>query len=706
VTGTGGVPPRGAGTPANSAAAAGATGVDPGRLYAANAAAAAFYARHLPGHAPALRYLAEHGITDAAGPRLPWQLGYAPAAGWSTIDHLHRAGFTDAELIAAGLARQHGSGRTYAVFRDRVMFPIHGRQQRVIGFTARNLGPRGPKYLNTPDTAIYHKSRSLYGLGPLLRHPPPGTGTALAIVVEGAADALAVQRMAAAVARQPGAAPIYPIATCGTRLTAEHLALLARTLPDGTDLCLAFDGDTAGRLAAARAYPIAARWHGRRHGIVLPDGHDPAALLATAASPASAWKMFVAALRPLSLIRLEHAIDELVANQQITDPARYPQDRTRVYAAIAELFIDDPDNYQLLLAATTERLHVDPTEVARGVLHTWETRHASSDAVSASPSPDNRAATTKARPAPPDPTVHGPGTSTPAARSSAIRTGYAGRQGNRGHRTDAVATSHDPAAGRQAWALADGIGDDPVSADAARMAAQIAAHAAARTTPTAGIQAARATLNTVYAGQPTQQAGDAAIIVATTGQRTGENYIGFEIAWSGNCRAYTLTGDDLVQLTDDHTLAQQLRCEGQDIPTGSDLEHLLTASARSGTIAHTTLPAPAGTLLLCTAGIYRHADPRHLTAALGPIRDPQATATRLITGLPTNARDNAAVLLLRTPPTHTQQKSVTAATAPIGIAAVRACFSSGASVWPSGSQRVATRPGTEMKAKGYHALHL
>src|SRR5262245_49057744 len=302
-------------------------GIDPQRLYAANTAAAAFYAQRLTHHPAAMRYLNEHGIAAAAQPDTPWQLGYSPSHGGLSLRFLRGGGFSDDELVAAGLARRHETGRVFATFRDRVMFPVHDEHRRIVGFTARNLGVAGPKYLNTPETAIYHKSKTLYGFGPLLHHPPPGHGQPLIVIVEGPTDALAVQQMTRAVAQASDAKPVYSVATCGTWLTSEHSALLARTMPTGADLALAFDGDASGRRALDRACPLVARWPGRRLGIELPDGHDPAALLAAAPDPAHAWRTFTAALQPLALIRQQHIIDDLLTSRRITDPKRYPQDR-------------------------------------------------------------------------------------------------------------------------------------------------------------------------------------------------------------------------------------------------------------------------------------------------------------------------------------------------------------------------------------------
>jgi DNA primase len=234
--------------------------VDLARLYEVNKAAAAFYAAQLARHRPALGYLRSRGISSAAAPGSPWQLGYAPPGGHALLDHLASRGFSVDEISAAGLATAGRHGQPLDRFRDRLTFPIHDPTGRVVAFTARDLSgrPGAPKYVNTPQTRLHIKSRQLYGLGPQLQQPPGDPP--LVVIVEGPTDALAIWH-ATLEASVCGKA-LVPVAACGTALGTGHLQLLRDTLPTGTALALAFDGDPAGQQAFLRAYPLLRSWPG------------------------------------------------------------------------------------------------------------------------------------------------------------------------------------------------------------------------------------------------------------------------------------------------------------------------------------------------------------------------------------------------------------------------------------------------------------
>jgi DNA primase catalytic core len=575
-------------------------GIEPARLYAANTTAAGFYTAQLHDHQPALAYLDRRGIAEAAGRGSPWQLGYAPASWRSLVDHLRSHGFSDHELYAAGLATHGRYGQLLDRFRDRIVFPIHDQHGRVVGFTARDLTgrPDVPRYLNTPETAIYRKRHLLYGLGVHLRHRPPGSRTPLAVLVEGPADTIAIWHIGQANAGRPGAAPLYPVSPCGTTLTTEQLHLLRDLLPAGTGLAVAFDGDPPGRRAFTRTYPLLRAWPDRTYAITLPDGHDPADLLANL-GPTASLTQLTGRMAPAARAALAATLERLHTDQAITDASRYPADRLRAIEAIAGYFLDDPADTPALATAAATRLGLDETDIVQGVVaHTLAGR--------------------------PDP---------PATWAAATA------KGRRDHLTGAVATHTHPATWRQAWALADGIGDRPSAAEAATAAARVAAQVAARSTPAAGIAAAGAAL----AGLD----GDASIIVATAHPtQAGTRY---QLAWSGNTRAYTLHHGHPVQVTTDHTIAQHRRDTGHPVAPGSELEHLLTASARQGPIGRASIHVPTGHgLLLCNAGLYHHTDPAHLRQALGPIHDPQITTHRLIAAADPSP-DNTTALLINTP---------------------------------------------------------
>ena len=230
-------------------------GPDRDRLLAANAAAADYFAAQYPDSwAPGyLRHrLGADGLDSLAGtaPRL----GYAPA-GWTGLtEHLRGAGFTDDEILTAGLGTRARTGRVVDRFRDRLVLPIRAAgatpDAGVVGFVARRdptadaagADQRTPKYLNTGHTPLYRKGEQLFGLA--------GAAAALdrggvAVLVEGPIDALAVE--AATGGSMAG------VAVLGTALTDAQAGRLRDALGPGSDrVVVATDADSAGRLAAAR----------------------------------------------------------------------------------------------------------------------------------------------------------------------------------------------------------------------------------------------------------------------------------------------------------------------------------------------------------------------------------------------------------------------------------------------------------------------
>jgi len=190
-----------------------------------------------------------------------FQLGYAPA-GWDALSKR----FKPQQLIEAGLVVTKDNGSVYDRFRDRVIFPIRDRRGRVLGFGGRVLDDSLPKYLNSPETAVFHKGREVYGLYELLaKNAKPER----ILVVEGYMDVIALSQFSLG----------YAVATLGTATSKEHLELLFRF---SSEIVLCFDGDKAGRAASWRAVEAAlpSLKDGRQVKIMqLPAGDDPDVLV-------------------------------------------------------------------------------------------------------------------------------------------------------------------------------------------------------------------------------------------------------------------------------------------------------------------------------------------------------------------------------------------------------------------------------------------
>jgi len=223
------------------------------------AACSKFYAEQLKNHPEAVEYLKGRGLSGEIC--RDFEIGYAPS-GWDVL--IKQLGTDDQKLTQLKKAGMLSEGKkgVYDKFRDRVMFPIHDRRGRVIAFGGRALSDDGPKYLNSPETTLYHKSRELYGL--YLARQRTGKLDEI-IVVEGYMDVVALAQFGFRNA----------VATSGTATTALQVEMLFRAT-DSVVFC--FDGDAAGRKAAWRA--MEATLPRIREGLqakflFLPEGEDP-----------------------------------------------------------------------------------------------------------------------------------------------------------------------------------------------------------------------------------------------------------------------------------------------------------------------------------------------------------------------------------------------------------------------------------------------
>jgi len=286
-------------------------------LLEATEAAATFYEQQLwaPTAARAREYLHRRGI-DRDTIR-SFRLGWAPDDRQALRRGLG-AEFPDALLVEAGLLRRPESGEPADYFRNRVMYPITDRAGRVIAFGGRALGDAQPKYLNSPDSALFEKGRVLYGWSAaraaIIRGGEAGklAATAGAIVTEGYMDVIALHRAGFATA----------VAPLGTALTEFQLHELWRLTPEPV---LCFDGDTAGQRAATRAMqralPLLRPGQSLRFAS-LPAGEDPDSLIRQAGR--DAFGEILAAARPLSTVLWE---SELGARGLDTPERRADLDR-------------------------------------------------------------------------------------------------------------------------------------------------------------------------------------------------------------------------------------------------------------------------------------------------------------------------------------------------------------------------------------------
>jgi DNA primase len=212
----------------------------------------------------AIEYLKRRGIDGTTAAR--FGIGYAPDA-WDTVLKALGGGTERvARLREAGLVIRNEQGRHYDRFRDRIMFPIRDPRGRVVGFGGRVMDAGEPKYLNSPETPVFHKGQALYGL---FEARQAQGRPARILVVEGYLDVASLV--------QHGVEPA--VATLGTATTAEHVRKLTRL---AASVVFCFDGDRAGRAAAWRALETALPVAGGQTEIrflLLPEGHDPDSLV-------------------------------------------------------------------------------------------------------------------------------------------------------------------------------------------------------------------------------------------------------------------------------------------------------------------------------------------------------------------------------------------------------------------------------------------
>jgi len=287
----------------------------------------------------ARKYLAGRGLGEEI--LKEFGVGYAPSA-WDTLFvRGQRAGFRVDELVKTGLAQKGQKGGMYDRFRERITFPIRDPRGRAVGFGARAMRPeQKPKYLNSAETELFHKSDILFGIE---RARGPMAKAGRAVVVEGYTDVIALHQ----------AGLTETVGVMGTAITEPQLALLSATV---SNIVLALDADAAGRKAMLRAQQVAA---GRKLSIkvvAMPSGEDPAEMV-VAEGGGERFRALVDGAVDLPEFHLDLILSEV-------DLAS-PQDRDRGMAEVAPILaeIGEGATREELVRRVAEKLGIAPTVV-------------------------------------------------------------------------------------------------------------------------------------------------------------------------------------------------------------------------------------------------------------------------------------------------------------------------------------------------------
>jgi DNA primase len=299
-----------------------------------------------PRAAKARDYLTGRGLGEEV--LREFGVGCAPG-GWDTVlVRGQRAGYSVEEIEAAGLVRKGQKGRGhYDQFRSRIMFPIRDARGRVSGFGGRALLPdQKPKYVNSPEGELYRKRRTLYGID---RARPAIAKAGRALVVEGYTDVLACHQAGIREA----------VAVMGTAITPEQVKLLSAYAEEAV---LALDADRAGREAMLRAQGVASGKRLRLRVARMPDGEDPADLLASGGGSAAA--RFREAIEKAEDLPVFH-VRMLLDDADLSSPAG----RDRALDEVVEVITAMPDSItrEELMSEVANRLDADPGLVSRRI---------------------------------------------------------------------------------------------------------------------------------------------------------------------------------------------------------------------------------------------------------------------------------------------------------------------------------------------------
>ncbi|MDX6652607.1 MAG: primase [Solirubrobacterales bacterium] len=307
---------------------------------------ASFYSGFLwdsPKAEKAREYLAGRGLKE--GVLRSFGVGFAPSAWDQVLTRGQRAGYSEAEMRDAGLIQRGQKGGFYDRFRARIVFPIRDQRGRVQGFGARGLSADAkPKYLNSPESELYRKSRTLYGID-VARGAIAKAGRA--IVVEGYTDVLALHQ----------AGFEESVAIMGTAITPDQIAILSG---HAEELVLALDADRAGRDAMLRAQTVAGPRKMRLRVAGMPAGEDPAEMLARPDGP-DAFKALVDAAVDLPEFEVTATLDAADLGSA-SGRDRALDEVVPVLAAMG-----DTVSREELMRTVAERIDTDPSLVARRV---------------------------------------------------------------------------------------------------------------------------------------------------------------------------------------------------------------------------------------------------------------------------------------------------------------------------------------------------
>ena len=335
-----------------------------------------FYVRNLwesPEAANARTYLAERGLDEAL--LREFRVGYAPRRWDAVLIPSRRAGYSEQELLDAGLViRSQKGGAPYDRFRARITFPLCDRKGQVMGFGARRLADddSGPKYLNSNDGPVFHKGKNVYASDIARVH---ATKAGAVILAEGFTDVIALHQ----------AGLRNTVGLMGTALTADQVTELARLAPV---VLLALDADSAGQEAMLRAARVAAGRHLQLRVVPLPAGLDPADLVRE--QGADAMRALVAASVPFVTFRVRRVLD-------CADMAT-AEGKDAAIDLLRPVFADIPPS---ALREELVRTVADRTDVAPTLLASWLARpQRSASAAAAEPRPVTAPSTTAPTPVP------------------------------------------------------------------------------------------------------------------------------------------------------------------------------------------------------------------------------------------------------------------------------------------------------------------